>query len=93
MSNKPVMLLLGAEGVAEVRQSPNSGSWFHEADSEEQKAFRIQLLEYCKKNNVLEESMLTDGDVGRPYFPVVVDPCAPASIYEKAQRYMRLVRF
>ncbi len=86
MTSHPVsaLILLGAEGLAEVREEP----WIEETYSEE------DHVRFLAENDLTpaEFQSLSMDRTGRPYFLTRLAPEAPLGILERVRGIVRTVR-
>jgi len=88
---RPVTLLLGAEGVADL-QSAHGGNypaWCREATADEVDA----ELEYQgdEENKARVRDMVVD-HTGRPYWWVTLSPDSPGHVWREASSHLRMLR-
>ena len=77
------VIFLGAEGCAEAEGQP----WLRDATETE-------VMYFITDNNIKSLDQLKIDGTGRPYFAKAVDvDTAPEYVVEKAQQYLRVLRF
>lgn len=87
-ADQVIVLLLGAEGVSELRDAP----WAREASESEVELLKLHIKERRElPTDPYYEDLLIDG-IGRPYWAIAIEPTAPEWAREIAGRKIRALR-
>jgi len=95
IKTRDVTLLVGAEGVSEIKDEP----WAREATEEETKTWRDELEKPYKSaisgdliSGRKDVDQLYLDSMGRPYFLCTILKSAPIDVWLKASSHLRTIR-